>query len=179
MNNIYIIEIEKQTRDVADAMNKIYRCLVPKLPRAWNENFEKNKDGTFEFKDWFQDEQRPEKESGYVTGGKGDSGSPLIKDIYDEDLKKSRYVTLAVYNMAVMDLQHAIEGRDSYYSTNIKDKCRIMISKLNDDVLKWLGLVMDYERECDAAPQACENDIDASWDPRYDGVREVRFTKFK
>ena len=158
MNNIYFIEIEKQTRDVADAMNKIYRCLVPKLPRAWNANFEKNKDGTLEFKDWFQDEQRPEKESGYITGGPGDSGSPIVKEIYDEDMKRSRYVTLAVYNMATV----VIEGRDTYYSTNIKEKCRIMISKLTDDVLKWLGLVMDYEKKCDEDQQACDKDIDAS-----------------
>ena len=160
MNNIYFIEIEKQTRDVADAMNKIYRCLVPKLPRAWNANFEKNKDGTLEFKDWFQDEQRPEKESGYITGGPGDSGSPIVTETYDANLRKTRHITIAVFN-AVETLGKKLP-RDTSYSTDIRDKCRMRVSKLNDDVVKWLGLVMNYEKECEENPHACKNDMDAS-----------------
>ena len=44
------------------------------------------------------------------------------------------------------------DGRSTKYSTDINEKCRSVISKLNEDVVKWLGFVMDYEQNCEANP---------------------------
>ena len=138
-------------------MNKIYRCLMQNLPVAESAVFQTDSGGSLIFKYWVKDEKRPETESGYMAGGRGDSGSPIVKDMYDEGLKKKRHITIAVYNSAVL----VIDERETTYSTDIKDKCRMMVSKLNSDVVKWLGLVMNYEKECETNQRACEGGIRA------------------
>ena len=108
-----------------------------------------------------QDEQRPENESGYTNGAFGDSGSPIITKTYDENLKKSRHITISVYNGAAGPSTKEVP-EESSYSTDIRDKCRMRVSKLNDGVMEWLHLVMNYERKCEENRKACKKDIDAN-----------------
>lgn len=140
-------------------MNEVYRCLVPQLPVAESAIFQELIGGNYAFQDWLRDDKRPERESGYIDGGHGDSGSPIVREIYDENLNKKRHITIGVYFGAVVTPSFFSDGRSTDYSTDIKEKCRSTISKLNEDVVKWLGLVIDYEQNCEANPQACENDI--------------------
>ena len=50
-------------------MNKIYRCITPKLATAKNALFRRDVDGKLKFMERKWDEPRPERESGYMSGG--------------------------------------------------------------------------------------------------------------
>ena len=147
-------ERREQTTDIVDAMNKIYRCITPKLPTAKNALFRRDVDGKLKFMEWKWDEPRPERESGYMSGGGGDSGSPLFTYVADTDRKK-RHIQIGVYNRAAF----LTKRMETKYSTDIKDKCRMIVSKLTGDVVRWLGKIMEFERKCEQDEQSCENRI--------------------
>ena len=151
----YFVEINDQPENVAIAMRKIYRCFQSKLPVAENVHIQEKLDGSFEFLHWKIDEERPEEESGYVAGAKGDSGSPIIRELYDDQSRK-RHVAIAVFNAAV---KGTFVDRETEYSADINKKCRDMLSKLDHEVMEWLGLVINFEKQCDANPETCNNDI--------------------
>ena len=152
-----MIGILKQPENVANEINEVYRCLIPKLPVAENAIFREETNGNLEFLVWRRDEKRPERESGYMVSASGDSGSPIVKKIYDTYLKKKRHVTIGV-NFGHVPIRGRFDAH-AIYSTDITEKCRVQITKLNEDIVKWLGLVMDYEKNCDANPKSCGNDI--------------------
>ena len=49
-------ERREQTTDIVDAMNKIYRCITPKLPTAKNALFRRDVDGKLKFMEWKWDD---------------------------------------------------------------------------------------------------------------------------
>ena len=138
-------------------MKKIYRCITPKLPTAKNALFRRDVDGNLKFVEWKKDAPRPERESGYMAGGLGDSGSPLSTCVMEDDWKK-RHVQIGVYNRAAF----LTNGMETTYSTDVKDKCRMIVSKLTGDVVRWLGKIMEFESKCEQDEQSCEIRIPAN-----------------
>ena len=158
-NTFVLSEIGEQDKIVSDAMNKIYRCLQQKLPVAENAIFLQRLNGDLKFEHFVKDEPRPERESGYMVGGKGDSGGSIIKKIHEtKPGTKKTHVLVGVYNKAVGSTTDQ-DGRETTYSTDINKKCRMMISKLTEDVVKWIGLVMEYEENCEVDSNQCANEI--------------------
>ena len=121
-------------------MKKIYRCITPKLPTAKNALFRRDVDGNLRFVEWKKDAPRPERESGYMAGGPGDSGSPLFTCAMEDDWKK-RHIQIGVYNRAAF----LNNGMETTYSTDVKDKCRMIVSKLTGDVVRWLGKIWNLK----------------------------------
>ena len=72
--------------------------------------------------------------------------------------RKKRHIQIGVYNRAAF----LTKRMETKYSTDIKDKCRMIVSKLTGDVVRWLGKIMEFESKCEEDEQSCEIRIPAN-----------------
>ena len=111
-----------------------YKCVKVKLPRAntllfeWDEKLKKMTYTTKTIKD-----RKRFYLSGYVSTDAGDSGSPLIVDMKDEE-GEDIYTFVAVLALGE-DFHAQIPGS---ILTEERYECRNVASKLTPDVLNWI-----------------------------------------
>ena len=126
-------------------LQSFYKCVKPILPRAVSGIFSKNRKYIFpeqlKFKEHAQDDERPSKESGHVRPSYGDSGSPywIPAEIF-EPISKNR-APLSPYKATIVAIHSSKVGPKNEvpkYSEDGKEQCTIKVTKLTDDIIKWV-----------------------------------------
>ena len=92
---------------------------------------------------WLQDEKRPPNESGYLSSGRGDSGSPYQVSTKDEQ-EKERNVIVAVH-IKDDDPPENVEYENEHFYN-----CPLIATKVSSDIAQWLRSVMTYDKLCKA-----------------------------
>ena len=122
------------------ALQSVYKCIKPVLPRAVTGIFTKTNVGSLKFEGNSQDDKRPSKESGHVRNAFGDSGSPywIPADLF-EPLNKNRSPQTDYKATLVAILSSKLTyGKDfPQYSEDEKEQCMMRATKLTDGIIKW------------------------------------------